>query len=142
MFRGLLHMWTIDLPSSIQVSVKKKLSLNLNGYRNWHHRDQHKTKEMFNDIVLPMLAHIPRQEKVHLHYVLFVNTYQRCDLMNVIAVVDKYFSDTLSHSKAIDDDHTGIIVSTSAAFGGVDRSNPRVSVQIIPVDSPIEINLQ
>lgn len=135
-------MWTIEVPSFIDVTPKKRLALNLNGYRNWHHRDQHKTKLMFDDIVRPLLSHIPRQEKVHLHYVLYVATNQRCDLMNVIAVVDKYFSDTLSKTKAIDDDHTGIIVSTSAAFGGVDRPNPRVSVTIIPVDSPIEMNLQ
>jgi len=135
-------MWSVDLPTFIQVTVKKRLALNLNGYRNWHHRDQHKTKTMFHDMVKPLLSHIPRQEKVHLHYVLYVATNQRCDLMNVIAIVDKYFSDTLSQSKAIDDDHTGIIVSTSAAFGGVDRSNPRVSVNIIPVESAIEINLK
>ena len=135
-------MWTIDLPTFIEVTPKKRLSLNINGYRNWHHRDQSKTKLMFAEIVKPLLKHIPRQEKIHLHYVLYVGSSHRCDLMNVIAIVDKYFSDALSASKAIDDDHTGIIVSTSAAFGGVDRTNPRVSVTIIPVESPIEMNTQ
>jgi hypothetical protein len=134
-------MWTIDLPVFIDVTPKKRLALNLNGYRNWHHRDQHKTKTMFDEIVRPLLSHIPKQEKIHLHYELFVESKRRCDLMNVIAVVDKYFSDTLSHTSAIDDDHTGIIVSTSAAFGGVDRPNPRVCVTIIPVECPIAMNL-
>lgn len=133
-------MWTLDLPTFIQVTPKKRLALNMNGYRNWHHRDQSKTKVMFEAIVHPLLKHIPRQEMIHLHYQLFVGSGHRCDLMNVIAIVDKYFSDALSKSKAIDDDHTGIIVSTSAAYGGVDRTNPRVSVNIIPVESPIEIN--
>lgn len=114
----------------------------MNGYRNWHHRDQNKTKVMFAEMVAPLLSGIPRQERVHLHYELFVGSGHRCDLMNVIAIVDKYFSDALSHSKAIDDDHVGIIVSTSAAFGGVDRTNPRVSVTIVPVTEPMALNLQ
>ncbi len=135
-------MWKFDLPTSIQVSPRKKLSLNLNGYRNWHHRDQHKTKVLFAEIVEPLLKDLPRQEMIHLHYVLYVGSGHRSDLMNVIAVVDKYFSDALSHSNAIDDDHTGIIVSTSAAFGGVDRTNPRVSVTIVPVTEPMALNLQ
>jgi hypothetical protein len=135
-------MWTLDLPTYIQVTPRKRLALNMNGYRNWHHRDQSKTKVMFEEIVRPLLKGIPRQEKVHLHYELFVGSGHRCDLMNVIAIVDKYFSDALSHSKAIDDDHTGIIVSTSAAFGGVDRTNPRVSVTIVPVTEPMALNFQ
>lgn len=134
-------MWVIDLPTSVQVSKAKRVPLNLNGYRNWHYSVQHHTKVLFEKIVKDLLIGIPRQEKIHLHYVLYGPTNQRRDLMNVIAVVDKYFSDALPKSGVIDDDHAGIIVSTSAAFGGVDRLNPRVSVTIIPVDSPIEMNL-
>jgi Holliday junction resolvase RusA-like endonuclease len=135
-------MWTIDLPTFIQKSANKRLALNLNEYRNWHYRDQHYTKEVFEKLARELLKGIPKQDKVHLHYVLWAPTSQRRDLMNVIAVVDKYFSDALSKSGVIDDDSTRYIVSVSTSFGGVDRPNPRVSVSIIPVDSPIEINLQ
>lgn len=135
-------MWNIDLPTFIQKSKNKRLALNLNEYRNWHFRDQHYTKEVFEKLARELLKGIPKQDKVHLHYVLWGATAQRRDLMNVIAVVDKYFSDALPKAGVLDDDSVRYIVSTSAAFGGVDRLNPRVSVTIIPVDSPIEMNLQ
>jgi Holliday junction resolvase RusA-like endonuclease len=135
-------MWNIDLPTFIQKSKNKRLALNLNEYRNWHFRDQHYTKEVFEKLARELLKGIPKQDKVHLHYVLWGATTQRRDLMNVIAVVDKYFSDALPKAGVLDDDSVRYIVSTSAAFGGVDRLNPRVSVTIIPVDSPIEMNLQ
>ncbi len=133
-------MWTIDLPLFVQVA-KKRLWLNLNGYRNWHFRDQHATKELFEQIARAKLKGIPKQQRVHLHYVLWGPTKQRRDLMNVIAVVDKYFSDALPKAGVLDDDHADIIVSVSAAFGGVDRENPRVTVTIVPIDSPMELNL-
>jgi Holliday junction resolvase RusA-like endonuclease len=133
-------MWNIDLPTFIQKSKNKRLALNLNEYRNWHYRDQHYTKEVFEKLARELLKGIPKQDKVHLHYVLWGATAQRRDLMNVIAVVDKYFSDALPKAGVLDDDSVRYIVSTSAAFGGVDRTNPRVSVSIIPVDSPIEMH--
>lgn len=135
-------MWTIDLPTFVQVSTKKRVALNLNGYRNWHYSVQHNTKLLFEQIAKNLLKDIPRQEKVHLHYVLYGATNQRRDLMNVIAVVDKYFSDALPKSGVVDDDSTRYIVSTSASWGGVDRTNPRVSVTIVAVDEPMSLNLQ
>lgn len=134
-------MWTIDLPTFVQVSTKKRVALNLNGYRNWHYRVQHLTKQLFEQIVREKLKGIPKQSKVHLHYVLYGATNQRRDLMNVIAVVDKYFSDALPKSGVLDDDNSEIIVSISTEYGGVDRTNPRVSVTIIPVTEPMSLNL-
>lgn len=135
-------MWTLDLPVTIKATAKKSLSLNMNAYRNWHYRDQHLTKELFEQIARAKLMGIPKLDKVHLHYVLWGPNKQRRDLMNVIAVVDKYFSDALVEAKVLDDDHSEIIISTSAAFGGIDRSNPRVTVTIVPVESPMELNLR
>lgn len=136
-------MWTIDLPSYVQKNAKgDKIWLNLNGYRNWHFHQQHLTKEIFEQIARTSLQGIPKQQKIHLHYVLYGPNKARRDLMNVIAVVDKYFSDALPKAGVIDDDHAEIIVSTSAAFGGVDKTNPRVSVTIVPVDSPMELNIK
>ena len=135
-------MWTIDLPLFVQKSAKKRLYINLNGYRNWHFRDQHLTKELFEQIARAKLKGIPKQEKVHLHYVLYSPSKHRRDLMNVIAIVDKYFSDALSKTGILVDDNTDYIVSVSTAFGGVDNADPRVSVTIVPVDCPMELNFK
>lgn len=100
------------------------------------------TKELFEQIAREKLKGIPRQQMVHLHYVLYGPTAQRRDLMNVIAIVDKYFSDALPKAGVLDDDNAEVIVSTSAAFGGVDRLNPRVSVTIVPVTEAMALHLQ
>lgn len=137
-------MWSLDLPSYLYLTKKKKVSLNLNWYRNAHFRDLDAAKKLFEQLVRePVLQlGIPRQDKIHLHYVLYGPSNQRRDLMNVIAIVDKFFSDVLPKTGVIEDDHAKIIVSTSSAYGGVDPQNPRVSVTIVSVTDPIEIQLQ
>lgn len=132
-------MWTLDLPLSVQVNDKKKVQLNLNAYRNLHYYLNNAAKVEFKRLILPLLEDIPKQVKVHLHYEFFAPNQARRDLMNVVCIVDKFLTDVLSDAKVIDDDHTGIVVSNSSAYGGVDRTNPRVSVTIYPVIGPMTV---
>ena len=132
-------MWTLDLPLSVQVNDKKKVHLNLNTYRNLHYYLNNAAKVEFKRLILPLLKDIPKQDKVHLHYEFFAPNQARRDLMNVVCIVDKFLTDVLSEVKVIDDDHTGIVVSNSSAYGGVDRTNPRVSVTIYSVIGPMTV---
>lgn len=132
-------MWIVDLPLSLDVGAKKQVALNLNVYRNLHPYLNNKAKVAFKELALPLLKGIPRQEKIHLHYEFFAPNKARRDLMNVVSVVDKFFSDALPEAGVIDDDHADIVVSTSSAFGGVDKTNPRIRVTIFPVNKPLTL---
>jgi len=109
----------VRLPTYINVSKKTSKALNLNVYRNLHHHHLNKQKQNFHDEVKPLLGHIPRAEKIWIHYTIFAPRNGRLDTMNVGSIVDKYFSDTLVEAKKIMDDHFGHVVLVSFSFGGV-----------------------
>lgn len=138
-------MLELDLPLRIALASRKMnwFSLNLNQYRNMHHYQNNELKTAFKDIVQAKLKTlpngVPKFDKVHIHYVLYRKTNRRADLMNVIAVVDKFFSDALVEAGVISDDHDGVVVSVSASTGGTDKDNPRVSVQVIPTGAPLAL---
>lgn len=130
-------MWVISLPLSLPIG-KKAFYLNLNGYRNAHFHELNKAKVLFKDHVTPLLAGIPKQQAIRLRYDFYAPTMARRDLMNVIAVVDKFFSDVLPEVGIVDDDHTGIIPEVHCHARGLDKANPRVDVTITPWSEPEE----
>lgn len=126
-------MYVISVPISVPVSKKKRFYLNLNQYRNAHHFTLSKAKNVFHDIVKPLLGSLPRMEKIELTYTLYVGNLQLCDTSNICCIVDKFFSDVLVSSDIIEDDNYTIVLSADYRYGGLDKSNPRVEVAIKPV---------
>ena len=78
----------------------KKLSLNLNWYRNAHYQTLNKTKQSYAPIKVAMF----RADKIRVSYTLVWNSNRRTDFMNWIAVADKYFLDWLVSMGCITDD--------------------------------------
>lgn len=115
------------------VSKKKKFYLNLNQYRNAHHHTLAKAKVNYHDILEPLLAHLPRFDRIELTYTLFPGTRQLCDVSNICTIVDKFFSDSLVSCKKIEDDNLEFVPSVRFRYGGVDKFNPRVEVVIEPI---------
>lgn len=107
------------LPTYVHVSKKTKKALNLNEYRNLHHHHLNNQKKTFHDEVKKLLDHIPRATKISIHYEIFAPRNGRLDTMNVVSVLDKYFSDTLVEAEKIPDDDYEHIVGVSSSFGGV-----------------------
>lgn len=136
---GAIFVYTISVPISVPNPTKKKPDrhwyLNLNQYRNTHFQTLNKAKVTFHDIVAPRLAELPRLSAVRLVYTLFTRSNQLCDTNNICSIVDKFFSDTLVSCEVIEDDNFKIVVGSSFEYGGIDKSDPRVEVTIIPVGS-------
>jgi hypothetical protein len=122
----------ISVPISVPVTKKKKFYLNLNQYRNAHHFTLSKAKVNFHEIVAPRVRHLPRYDTVTLIYTLYTGTEQLCDTNNICSIVDKFFSDVLVTCNKIEDDNRKIVVGSFFQYGGVDRTDPRVDVTIIP----------
>ena len=78
----------------------KKLSLNLNWYRNAHYQTLNKTKQSYAPTKLSMF----KADKIRVSYTLVWNNNRRTDFMNWIAVADKYFLDWLVSMWCIPDD--------------------------------------
>jgi hypothetical protein len=105
-------MWLITLPLRVAVSSKTDFILNLNRYRNANHFELHKAKEEFETVVGRLLSGIPHQDKVTLEYVYIHGKGIVPDTNNVLAVVDKFFQDTLVKVGVLDDDGPEIVIAT------------------------------
>lgn len=106
----------------IASSKRKVTALNLNFYRNLHHRSLHAQKINFGKAVKELVKTLPFMETVTLHYDVYPRTKRRLDIMNVGSVVDKYFSDVLVEQKRIPDDDLKHVTFVSFGFGGLSET--------------------
>ncbi len=122
--------WVISVPTKVRQTKKKFFHLNLNVYRNAHHRVLSKAKVDWDELVAPTLAHLPVFDRIRISYILFTGSAQECDIMNVVSIVDKFFCDSLVKAGKLPDDNYNHVINTISGFGGIDRLNPRVDVVI------------
>lgn len=127
--------YTVELPISIDLGVKKvtRYYLNLNVYRNLHYQINNKLKVAFKDMVVPFLVGVPPLPAIRLEYDLYLPNRTRRDLMNCVAVVDKFFCDVLTSVGILEDDCIGYLDDIHIRFAGYDKIRPRVVATIIPV---------
>lgn len=126
-------MWVIPSPIRVPVTLKKDFILNLNHYRNAHQFTLHKAKVTYEEMVTPLVVHLPKLDKVRMSYLLFPKSRQLCDVSNFCSIVDKFFSDTLVSAGILPDDNYEHVIMVAYGFGGIDRDNPRVDVVIEPL---------
>ena len=134
-------MWKISLPLRVSYSKNKKLSLNLNIYRNTHHQILNKAKVQFAEDIQKQLVNIPKIPRVALTYIVYPPTSRRLDVSNICSIVDKFFSDVLVDRGILEDDNYDFLADIRYLFGCIDRENPRVDVYIIPSSEPKESNI-
>lgn len=100
---------TIVCPISITVPRKTKADkiyyLNLNGYRNWHFIISNDLKKRFELIIMPQLDGLKINNINSISYQLYFKDKRVRDKMNYIAVIDKFFMDTLVSYKCLEDDN-------------------------------------
>jgi len=121
----------VTLPISITSGSKKirKRYLNLNQYRNWHYQTSNKLKILFKEQVKGNLD-FSFLGKIEISYVYYAPDKRKRDLMNVIAVVDKFFQDALVEEGCIVTDDTDTVIKITSIYAGVDKNNPRVEATI------------
>lgn len=85
----------------------KNHSLNMNNYRNWHYRTSNAIKKK----VVEYLQGVPIKpiSKARIGYTLYFKDKRVKDLMNFIAVADKFLLDALISLKILKDDNYKVI---------------------------------
>jgi hypothetical protein len=119
----------IDLPLKVRLG-RKDYALNLNFYRNAHYQLLNKMKVTFSNEISEKLRDVPHFDSLDLTYTLYPGTKRLCDVANVCSVVDKFFCDALTTAGKIEDDNYTVLKNVSYRFGGIDRDNPRVTVEL------------
>ena len=110
---------------------KKKYIINLNNYRNWHFRVNNFIKIAYKKTMREQLvAFKGKFNKIEITYTLFIDTSRKCDLANVCCVVEKFFEDAMVEYGLIEDDNIDYISKVIYKYGGVDKGNGRVIIEI------------
>jgi len=121
----------VILPISIVYGSKKtkRYYLNLNQYRNWHYQISNKLKILFKEKVRGNLD-FSFLDQIEITYDYFAPDKRKRDLMNVVAVVDKFFQDALVENGCIKTDDTDTVIRITSMYKGIDRENPRIEATI------------
>lgn len=134
-------MWTISLPLAVPVSTNKWFFLNLNQYKNAHHRTLTKAKKEFIQRVAPLLKDVPKLDRILIAYSLFTPDHRKVDVANVCCIADKWFSDTLVEAGKLVDDNRKLLPMIAFCDGGVDNINPRVDATIHSIGPNCDISI-
>lgn len=117
------------LPCYIQLRGKK-ISLNLNWYRNAHFQTLNQTKQAYR----PISGKPFRADHIAVQYKLFLASKRRTDLMNWVSIADKYFMDFLVVSGYIPDDcftHCAEVSASAELASGISENYILATVTIL-----------
>lgn len=111
------------IPIKVVMGVRKKKNvyLNLNVYRNMPHHQSNTLKKMYKDEVSKYLPAF-FFNKFSLHYEIYLPNKMKRDIMNIGAIVDKFFCDVLVELERVPDDNYTYLEKVSFSFGDIDEN--------------------
>jgi hypothetical protein len=124
------------LPTSITLPRKtkedKKCQLNLNNFPHWHYQTYQQLKKAFKACVEPQMRNIVpvASGAVRLTYTLYHSNNRAVDIPNVLTVVGKFAEDAMVELGVLPGDSHKVIPEVVYRWGGVDKENPRVILEI------------
>ena len=113
-----------------KTKAHKRVSLNMNTYRNLHHRTSNDAKKAYTKLVSEQLIDLDIQTPVEITYKVYKASNRRLDKMNVISVVSKFLLDAITEYGCWEDDNDIYVKTETILPTELDRVNPRVEVII------------
>jgi len=121
-----MNSFNITMPLRFYLPRKtvkdKTVSTNLNEYRNANQFTLGEFKHMYDNLAqikLKPFKHL-RFNKVSIIYTIFVASKRRSDIGNWGSIQSKFFEDSLSKSKIIEDDSYLQVTEVIFRYGGID----------------------
>lgn len=108
----------------------KKYYLNLNQYRNWHYQVNNAIKQKYCERMKDQLEGLKLKTPISLKFTLWRKDKRVGDRANVLSVIEKFFCDALVEYGCLADDNDEFISGQVYETGGIDRDNPRVTIEI------------
>lgn len=106
----------------------RKVSCNLNEYRNLHYQTNNKAKQIFKEMMFNQLCGVRFTPPVKISFQLFKPSRRRSDKANFLSVVEKYFCDALVDTGCLPDDSDDYILSQEYLPTVYDKGNGRVEI--------------
>jgi len=108
----------------------KRIALNMNTYRNLHHRISNDAKKAYSEALREQLKDLSIQTPVEVTYKVYKASKRRLDKMNVISVVSKFLLDSITEYGCWEDDNDDYVKTETILPTELDRENPRVEIII------------
>jgi Holliday junction resolvase RusA-like endonuclease len=108
----------------------KRIALNMNTYRNLHHRISNDAKKAYSEALREQLEGLSIQTPVEVIYKVYKGSKRRLDKMNVISVVSKFLLDSITEYGCWEDDNDDYVKKETIMPTELDRDNPRVEIII------------
>jgi Holliday junction resolvase RusA-like endonuclease len=108
----------------------KRVALNMNTYRNLHHRISNDAKKAYSEALREQLEGLSIQTPVEVTYKVYKGSKRRLDKMNVISVVSKFLLDSITEYGCWEDDSDDYVKKETIMPTELDRENPRVEIII------------
>ena len=124
----------ITAPLYIEVERKtmknKRYYINMNTYRNLHHRVNGILKKKYLEAVREQLEGIQIETPCEIIYRVIKPTKRRLDKMNVISVTSKYLLDALTELGCWEDDSDDFVKTETILPTTYEKGNGRVEILI------------
>ena len=108
----------------------KRIALNMNTYRNLHHRISNDAKKAYSEALREQLEGLVIQTPVEVTYKVYKASKRRLDKMNVVSVVSKFLLDSVTEYGCWEDDNDDHVKKETILPTELDRDNPRVEINI------------
>ena len=108
----------------------KRIALNMNTYRNLHHRISNDAKKAYSEALRERLEGLSIQTPVEVTYKVYKGSKRRLDKMNVVSVVSKFLLDSITDYGCWEDDNDDYVKTETILPTELDRDNPRVEIII------------
>jgi Holliday junction resolvase RusA-like endonuclease len=118
----------VELPR--KTKANKKVYLNMNTYRNLHHRISNDAKILYKELLREQLQDLTIKTPVEVTYKVFKKTNRKLDKMNVVSVVSKFLLDAITEYKCWIDDNDDYVKTETILPTELDKINPRVEITI------------
>lgn len=128
----------MNSPMDIKMYGKKKFILNLNQYRNLHYRILNTAKIKYKEYMKEQILKIsPLDEQICICYTIHKGDNRSYDVSNIACIHDKFFEDALVELGKLPDDNHKYIPMVVYLDGEIDKDNPRIEVEILPIDKDL-----
>lgn len=117
-------------PLHLQQTKTKKFLIGVNAYKIAHHRTLSTMKLKYKQVMEEQIKALPEFDKVELIYTLYPRTKHLCDIGNILSIHDKFLCDAIVQYKKLPDDNYLHIPKITFLIGEIDKTNPRVTIEI------------